>query len=238
MVYSARLPQSQRAGLLAGIAATHIALLMMLMTLSEAPRAMVRAAAPLSVTMLPADSTPPKPLQRTIAIKPLVPPQAPALSISLPVTPASPPSIDGQDCAVLDQLQKSIIANPDAQAAIDQLPVEARSLSDATVIWNADWSEVANAPDAPLAAVRDVIAQTLGTLDSHCLSDPVLGPRMIAVPSGDQTRLLVIGSGTWSWQQLAEQGSAIKDAQTDTARSTAGTANDDRRNEILENARH
>lgn len=237
MVYSARLPRSKRAALLASIAATHVALLILLMTIREAPRAIARPAASISVAMLPAEKTRPKPLRRPIVIKPTVPSQAPVVSISLPVAPAFPAITAGKDCAVLDQLQKSIVADPDAQAAIDQLPVEARSLSDATVIWNADWSEVANAPDAPLAAVRNDITQTLATIDSHCLSDPVVGPRMIAVPSGAQTRLLVIGSGIWSWGQLGNQGSTVNDAQTDSERFTAGSTDYGADNEIIEIAR-
>jgi len=236
MVYSEPLPISKRIGLLASIAATHLALIILLMNLRAEPHADISKSSPLSVALLKADVEIPKPVHAALPTKQPVPSDVKPISMPDRAPPVSAPNTGTEGCQVLEELQNAITANPDAQAAIDQLPAEAQSLSDATVIWNADWTDVASAPGAPLATVRDTIVQTLGSVDSPCLHEPMVGPRMIAVPSAGETRLLVIGSGTWSWQQLAESGTPAADARVQSTPSVAVGSYVNRQKEPLGNA--
>ena len=71
-------------------------------------------------------------------------------------------------------------------------------------MWNAEWSPVAAAEEAPLAEVRSRVLLILESLPQDCLAMPVIGPRLIAIPENGYTTFLAFGSGEWSWQQLVE----------------------------------
>ena len=71
-------------------------------------------------------------------------------------------------------------------------------------MWNAEWSPVAAADEAPLAEVRSRVLLILESLPPDCLATPVTGPRLIAIPEGGYTTFLAFGSGEWTWQQLVE----------------------------------
>lgn len=234
MVYSDHLPKSERAGLLVGIAAIHLGLLILVMNLRQMPHAVAPRNGPLSVEMLAADAQPQKPVPAVLPAKRPLPSEAKSISIPSFAPPAPSNSGTG-DCPILDALQKAIVASPEAQAAVDGLPIQERSLSDATVIWSAGWTEVADAPDAPLAAVRNAMVQALATVDSRCLDEQVAGPRLIAIASANETRLLVIGSGTWSWQQLAAQGPLATGTPFEPAPPAVGATNLNRQNNRNEN---
>ncbi|MEO7277354.1 MAG: hypothetical protein ABIW33_04965 [Sphingomicrobium sp.] len=107
-------------------------------------------------------------------------------------------------CAILDSVAQAIVSDPEAVEAIIHAPLESRSIADAIVIWNADWSAASQQPDGPLETVRANVTTTLQLASPECLSSPVAGPRLVPIPNGDRTLFLVFGSGEWTWQALLE----------------------------------
>lgn len=111
---------------------------------------------------------------------------------------------DGEVCSPTDVVTMQLTSDPTVPAEIDMVPRTDRSISEAIVIWNAEWSNTALADDAPLRNVRDRIESTLAELPLECLKMPVAGPRLIPITIDGSTTFLAFGSGQWTWQQLIE----------------------------------
>lgn len=111
---------------------------------------------------------------------------------------------EGEVCSPIDVVTTQLTNDPAVPAEIDMVPRTDRSISEAIVVWNAEWSSSAIADDAPLRNVRDRIESTLAELPVECLETPVAGPRLIPIMIDGSTTFLAFGSGQWTWQQLIE----------------------------------
>ncbi len=123
-----------------------------------------------------------------------------------PTAAAASPTGNSQDCPIVEDVAKGIIADPVAVDAIIRAPAELRSVADAIVVWNAAWAPATEDLGSPLGPVRANVTATLQSAPDDCLSAIVTGPRLIAVPNGERTLILVFGSGDWSWKTLIEPG--------------------------------
>jgi hypothetical protein len=110
---------------------------------------------------------------------------------------------DGEICLPLDQVTSQLTNDPQVPLAIKRVAKANRSISEAIVMWNVEWSAAA-ADDGPLAEVRGRVISILESLPADCLSAPVSGPRLIAISENGYTTFLSFGSGEWSWQQLIQ----------------------------------
>lgn len=201
----------QRSVVLAAIAATHIFVLMALATQSigAAPPSTPAMAllafdepAPDVAQALPQVEVPPPVVLEAV----LVAPEAPidiaepvASSMVTTMTEASSPG----DCVPADALQSALSAAPEVRLALAQVPVGARSVADAVVIWNVTWTALASADDAPLASVRNVVTRTLRALPAACVGASVTGPRFFLIETPGGMMVLTFGSGNWRWQDVA-----------------------------------
>ncbi len=120
---------------------------------------------------------------------------------------------DGEDCSPLDAITVQLANDPLVPEAIDRVPQSDRSISEAVVMWNTEWSAASADQQAPLAMVREQVLLTLETLPPDCLAIPVMGPRLIAIPQEGRTTFLAFGSGEWSWQQLMKPADEIATTQ-------------------------
>ena len=111
---------------------------------------------------------------------------------------------DGDACAPLDLVRTQLTSDPTLPDAINMVPRADRSISEAIVIWNAEWSVTAASDEAPLGRVRNSIQTTLANMSQECLEIPVAGPRLIPIEMDGSTVFLAFGSGEWRWQQLIE----------------------------------
>jgi hypothetical protein len=154
-------------------------------------------------------------------------PVAPAIQIPDPIIPveaiaiiSSPAEMhaeqqsaqgdpDGEVCSPLDVVTSQLASDPVVPLAIDRVLPSDRSVSEAIVMWNAEWSAASATDEAPLAEVRSRVLTILASLPPECLTTPVIGPRLIAIPENGYTTFLAFGSGEWSWQQLVEPADEI-----------------------------
>ncbi len=111
---------------------------------------------------------------------------------------------EGEVCSPIDVVTTQLTSDPTVPAEIQLVPRTDRSISEAIVIWNAEWSNTTIADDAPLRNVRNRIERTLAELPLECLEMPVAGPRLIPIMIDGSTTFLAFGSGRWTWQQLIE----------------------------------
>ena len=111
---------------------------------------------------------------------------------------------DGQVCSPVDEVSSQLANDPLVPLAIGRVARSDRSISEAIVMWNAEWSAASATDDAPMADVRERVVTILQNLPPDCLAAPVTGPRLIAIAEQGYTTFLAFGSGEWSWQELIE----------------------------------
>lgn len=208
-------PAGRRVVIFSAVFAMHvglIALLIMSRTTAEQPSTQgalsvfsvsasssVSAAVPVALPLIPAENKQATP--------------DPAIVFAEQQAAAGDPN--GDVCSPVDFVTAQLASDPAVPAAIDRVPRDDRSISEAIVMWNTEWSDVTTAEGAPLAAVRERIILTLADLPPDCLAVPVIGPRLIAIAEdGGTTTFLAFGSGEWSWQQLSAAPDDIAPADT------------------------
>jgi hypothetical protein len=120
-------------------------------------------------------------------------------------TTAKAVGIPGPGCATLELVRTSILADPAAVTSVLNSPPEIRSIAEAVILWNAQWSQSAGSLAAPLGATRAAVERSLATLDENCLDEPIAGPRLIPVPAGTGTMFVVMGSGVWTWREVTAE---------------------------------
>lgn len=202
MIRSPPLSRAQRSATIAAVLALHAVVLCLLLLGGNAASVSVPEP-PMALIEIPVASPEP----------PGAPPPPPSIpnERALEAAPPAPPSVapsptgtavPAGGCATLASVSAAINADPAAAAEIQNSPLQLRSISGAVVVWSAGWSEGARGPDEPLEAVRRVIEDTLRTLEPACLKEEVAGPRLVAVPTGDHSMYVVLGSGRWIWEQM------------------------------------
>ena len=196
-------PIARRAAIFIGILAIHICIIILLI-LSKYAVPQKKKQGTLSVFSVAASSSPPA----IVIPKPIIPIEANTIVSSPAEVLAEQQSAegnpDGEVCSPLAEVTAQLAADPIVPLAIDRVLPSDRSISEAIVMWNAEWSDVAAAEQSPMAEVRDRVLLILEGLPPECLATPVSGPRLIAIPENGYTTFLAFGSGEWSWQQLVE----------------------------------
>ena len=201
-----------RGTLLLVIVAVHLFVLVLLM--SQAVPIVPKA--PVTFQLISFDESPaPAPSRAPSAPPPAAIPQPPTPALPLPqISPADFPSVTAQastglqgggGCALASMIGHSIEADSAGMTALDALPADIRSTTDAVMLWNGVWTTTALTSDVdPLMPLKRIVAQALQTAPAECLDAPNIGPRFIPVADRGRTTMLVIGSGEWKWASLIE----------------------------------
>jgi len=125
----------------------------------------------------------------------------------LAVTPVSATAVPlGGACDLTAPVQSALQANPDVRARLPMIPADQRSVANAIMVWNAGWLHADDGvAKAAYAAIRETVASVVLAAPDACRSQVQSGPRLILLP-GDhgQTTVLALGSGQWTWQQVAD----------------------------------
>lgn len=197
-----RPPLRQRVVVFIGVVAFHICIIGLLIFSKQAAQQSKKQGA-LSVFALAAAPGPPA-IPVPVAVMAAEPSSTmSSLAEALAEQQAAEGDPDGEVCSPIDAITEHLASDPLVFDAIQRVPRADRSISEAIVMWNAEWSSVANA-EAPLANVRKNVTLILETLPPDCLALPVIGPRLVAISDKGYTTFLAFGSGEWSWQQVIE----------------------------------
>ncbi len=204
MTRSSPTSHTERAATITIVLAMHALLLFTVLWASEKthvgpvpakPMAVVNVSKPVTATA----RVPSAPLRRQIKQVTEAVPQSP---IETNVPEVAKDVAPGAACDTLSAVKDAINNDPVAVQAIQDAPPQYRSIAGAIVLWNADWSAGAQQANEPLAAVRTAIGAGIASVDPACLEEAVAGPRLIPISFGDHSMYVVIGSGSWKWQQL------------------------------------
>lgn len=217
--------RTKRGGLLAAIAMIHGLAILWLVTRPDAPPASTTPGISLFDIAAPGGGSParapPKPPRPTpdavppeVIIPSLLPAPAPDAPPALAALGASATGTGmGGGCALAQAAGQAILADPLAMAELEGLPPEARTEADAVMLWDGVWKDfVVNSgvspivPNRPAGAmqgtIRFVIQHVVRLAAPECRNAPVLGPQFIQIPGVNRTTTVVIGSGSWRWDDL------------------------------------
>jgi hypothetical protein len=111
-------------------------------------------------------------------------------------------------CDLTYPVQVALQTSPEVQRELPRIPEQRRSVANAVAIWNQTWFE----PDEQLSqsvvlAIRGTVAATVAAASDACRLQLQGGPRLIYLPGIPDTTVLALGSGEWTWQQVADSAS-------------------------------
>jgi hypothetical protein len=135
-------------------------------------------------------------------------PLPPSDSTAASVLEESAAADAGNVCDIGATLQVTLQSSDTVRASLAAIPAADRSVANAIMVWNNDWLTFDTAPISDsIAAIRDVIAQTIAGAAAECRLQPQIGPQLVLVAGGQGTTVLAFGSGTWRWHDLIESPS-------------------------------
>jgi hypothetical protein len=115
--------------------------------------------------------------------------------------------VENADCQVVADLEGRLALDPRVPPALARVPASARSVANALMVWDGRWASAGSlGGEAALAPLRDAIQAGIRLSPGRCLTEPVSGPRLIALPEGSGRVMLAIGSGAWRWAALLDGG--------------------------------
>lgn len=108
-------------------------------------------------------------------------------------------------CDLTAPVQAALQASAAVQAALLAIPQQRRSVANAIALWDRQWVPADTMLNAQiLGTIRSTITATIAAASPECRMAQQAGPRLIYVPSQRQTTVLALGSGQWTWQQVAD----------------------------------
>lgn len=201
-----------RSLLVAGIVAAHLVLIVWL-GLQRTSVAIGRSNA-MSVIGLSPLADPKPPAQPVRDVQPSNKPHpviqlTPLPSLAL-ATLADAPAVAaiGEDggCALADQLRAAIMADPASLAELAALPAGVRTEADAVMLWNGQWmAESVYLDPSSSPPLRRLVQQLIAQAPEECRTAIWTGPQFIPITQGTRNTMLVVGSGSWRWQDLMDQ---------------------------------
>lgn len=155
--------------------------------------------------------TPPAPEPQPVeAPQPVVVPPPPKLETVTPI-PAAPVfnaaaaarAGFGTTCDVAHTLERGFGDDPLLSAELGRIGPGSRSVANAIMVWDGQWVDLSgDTPEDALETVRRAIVEAVRAAPPECLTQDLSGPRFVAVSRSDTTTVLVLGSGSWRWEQL------------------------------------
>ena len=122
-----------------------------------------------------------------------------ALSVAAAASAAS-----GQACDLTQWLQTALQNNPQAQAALAQIPRPARSVANAMMLWNGRWVQTPAAAGG-LQALRAAVLAGVASAPQACRAEVIRGPVLLTLADPAGSTVLAIGSGEWRWDDLGAE---------------------------------
>ena len=168
----------------------------------------------------PAPSKPAKPPVPRIAPTEIPPQYVDAAEPEIEVSERNPLSdpvslavaasgVKGQTCQLTVWLQQALQADPQVQAALLKIPRPARSVSNALMLWDGDWTDASPNAAAGIAAIRAAVLAGLSSAPESCRAQLVRGPELMTLTTGAETTVIALGSGEWRWGDLLPSAAPV-----------------------------
>lgn len=164
-------------------------------------------APPVPEPQVPPPPVPP-PVVEDIAPLPIVELPVPAIAAAPPPTASA--GAAGPSCDLTQAVQRALRESKAVGAALLRIPVEARSVANAVMLWDGAWvAPAAIGGEAVLEPIQAKVIATVEAASQTCRMDVQAGPRLVLIPGERETLTIAIGSGSWRWGDLARKVPAI-----------------------------
>ena len=115
---------------------------------------------------------------------------------------------NGGTCDLTAPVQAALQSSEAVRASLPLIPPDKRSVANAVMVWKVSWLAEDQQLDATaIAAIRDVVAETIADATPECRLQPQAGPRLLLLSGPGDTVVLAVGSGQWRWQDLLDTAS-------------------------------
>jgi hypothetical protein len=108
--------------------------------------------------------------------------------------------LNGETCQIASAIQADLLIDETARAELGALPLDARSVANAIVLWTGAPEYV----EPILPATDFLILKRLGTVPAQCLDIDQTGPDFVYVMVDNRTISIAIGSGKWRWRTYSD----------------------------------
>jgi hypothetical protein len=185
----------------------HVGALLLIMAshATTATRAPERRLAVFDIAALPDTSRPTPAAADPIATPLIVSPPAPILTLVVQaplLAAAAAPSSNGIDCDLTNVVEVAVRQSPPARSALLMLPRNARSVANAVMLWDGEWTAgTTTSTRYALGKIREVVLSAIGSASPDCRAALQAGPRLAIVP-GAPDIVIAFGSGRWRWGDL------------------------------------
>lgn len=126
--------------------------------------------------------------------------EAPAAAASLAENRAA--AGGGGGCQLARTLQGDLQADAAVQTSLTAVPRDARSVSNAIMLWDGDWVAVKTLPGGDVGPLRRTLLQHVRAASPSCLEQTMSGPLFLMIEGEGGTTFLTVGSGRWRWADL------------------------------------
>ncbi len=118
----------------------------------------------------------------------------------------------GGGCDLTGTVQAAMRADPAIEATLPSIAEDRRSVANALALWKGRWVEPdRRLPPEAIMAIRETVQRVIASAPEPCRTMELRGPRLLYVPGQDRTTVLAMGSGRWSWQEVADSAEAETD---------------------------
>lgn len=136
-----------------------------------------------------------------------------ALVVSM-LAEADRAALQGGACDLSGPVQAALQASSDVAQGLPTIAASQRSVANAVMLWDGTWTAaIDRLPPVALQAIRTAVTQTLSLASEQCRAQEQAGPRLLYLPGADATTVLVLGSGQWRWQDVADTAVAPDEPQ-------------------------
>jgi hypothetical protein len=104
----------------------------------------------------------------------------------------------GKHCNMAQLLQAALRRDAHVQTAIARSGQGAQAM----FVWNGDWVRSTGQEGKGLAALREAILWEVGFAPETCRKTPMHGLVMISLHEGPGSPRIVLGQGSWRWQDI------------------------------------
>jgi len=152
----------------------------------------------------PAESIPPPSLEPQADLAAAEAPAPPEAEAAAPAEPQAGGAETAGSCAVSDAVLAALQTEA-SRRALQRIPRPRRSAANALMLWDGGWIRTGALADASVARpIRSAIVEAVRTAGRSCADAPVTGPVLLIVPEEAGAVVLVVGSGTWRWSDIAK----------------------------------
>lgn len=146
---------------------------------------------------------PPQPVEPVIV--PIVPPLPTDNALVVALLAQADATASGGGCDLTAPVEAALQADTNVAETLPLIARDRRSVANALAVWNQLWITAdAKFPEPALEAIRETVRLTVVAASDACRSQTQSGPRLIYFIGQDRTTVLALGSGEWTWQQVAD----------------------------------